>query len=700
MAGEVSILGPEPKRERIDLKPEQPVLSSFDIFDTLLTRRSGGAESIFREVGRRALEEQLFEEEALDPERFLRLRMHAECASRRDSASGETTLQRIYRSLGAWFVLPGPTAERLLLLELEVERTSLIALPGAPQLLKEARRSGGAVAFLSDMYLPAGFLEDLLTREGFYQEGDILLVSGEEECSKRGGGLYRRLCEVSGLEPSRIRHFGNDHEADVRMASRSGLEAHHLADGNFNRYEEAMDRSAPENGGWGAVLAGTSRLTRLHHREAGEMGRIAASVVAPVLVPFVLWLLNSVRTRGISKMVFVSRDGYLLKAITDRIVELTGGKEETLYLYGGRQAFHLPTIKQISEEELRWLLDHNETTTLEQVCQRVGLTCKEASEVLSELGFAEEDWCRPVTSTGVQKLRDHLQGDGSLGVLIRDRAAVHRELILRYFRGTGVLDDGPVGFIDLGWHGNLERSFRVLLGEAGKSDVFGYYFGLRANCPTVVTENASTFLFGGDKPKDDMPFLIQMMETFCTAPHPPVSGFEEKIPGGAVTPIFEEGHEQALKDWGHEKVHEVVLDFTTKFVDAMTTGNQVMGTLGSPPVLQPLVRALLRDFIQNPTREEAEAWGAFPYDTEQVAGRSAPMAKAPKVSIQTMLKAVRIGEATALDPTRGVVYWPSGLEKLTPRVLNACLRIGRLKRKVAGLLSRDGSSGRRVAECQ
>lgn len=662
-------------------------IRSFDIFDTLLTRRSGGPESVFRQVGHRILAEQRCPELPGDVELFIGLRIDAEAASRRNSPENETTLKQIYATLGSWLGCSDAVIDRLVDLELALEKANIVPLPVAEKLIQAARASGVGIAFLSDMYLPSTFLQTILSDEGLYEPGDLLLVSGEEACSKRSGGLYQRLIETTGLPSSQIIHFGNDPETDVRMSRQNGIEAHHLTDGNFNRYEVLMDQSSSKSLGWGSLLAGTSRLTRLHNREAGEIGRITATVVAPTLLSFAIWLLQSARRKGIRKLVFISRDGYLLKAITDRVIAASAGDEATCYIYGGRQAFHLPTIQAIAEVDTAWLLDHNEGTKLSQICQRGGLTWEEAAEALKEIGFCEDDWMRPVGQDALATLQKHLIEGCQLADIMRDKARAQRELVTEYFQQSGLLEPGPIGFVDLGWHGNLERSFRKLLGDKGKSEVFGFYFGLQPETPSIVETNASTFLFGGSNTCRDIPFLIQMVETFCTAPHPPVTGYEKNPQDGAVQPLYNPGHEQTLKAWGNETVNKIVLDYTEQFLSVIHSDEfRSEADPGALPVMQPIVREVLKTFIGRPSAEEAESWGAFPYDTEQIAGVCQPMATKPKVNLANIFRALWIGEATALDSQRGAVYWPSGIERLTPPILKLALRIGRLKARVGTCL--------------
>ena len=49
--------------------------------------------------------------------------------------------------------------------------------------------------------------------------------------------------------------------------------------------------------------------------------------------------------KGIQKLFFIARDGYILKKIADILIEKYRYPIATVYLYGSRKAWRLPSIK-------------------------------------------------------------------------------------------------------------------------------------------------------------------------------------------------------------------------------------------------------------------------------------------------------------------------------------------------------------------
>jgi predicted HAD superfamily hydrolase len=174
------------------IKPMGKRIVSFDIFDTLLTRTVAVPRDLFLTVGEELRRRSLLKVEASE---FARLRATAEMDARLALTHRETNFDEIYAQLRAplaWNDLQTKAAQQL---ELNAERSWLRPAPGADQRVHQARAEADHLLFISDMYLPASFIQELLQEHGFWREGDQLFVSGETRCSKSSGGLFTHLRE-------------------------------------------------------------------------------------------------------------------------------------------------------------------------------------------------------------------------------------------------------------------------------------------------------------------------------------------------------------------------------------------------------------------------------------------------------------------------------------------------------------------------
>src|SRR3954452_807711 len=126
-------------------------VTSFDVFDTLLTRAVGAPSSLFILLGR---SDAVSKATGCSAEEFARLRITAERRAR--VGRRETTLEQIYAELAAGLGLGAAQARQLAECELALERRLSRPVPGSDRLVKEAAH-GRRVA-LSDMYLPESFI--------------------------------------------------------------------------------------------------------------------------------------------------------------------------------------------------------------------------------------------------------------------------------------------------------------------------------------------------------------------------------------------------------------------------------------------------------------------------------------------------------------------------------------------------------------
>ena len=159
---------------------------TFDVFETLLVRSLSPHQAVFDRVGKRAQEQGLV---ACSAYAFAQTREAAERSAQR-SRGDRMTLGDIYGEVARVLSLPDEAASRLAVLETETEAALLRPVPSARWAIAEARREAGRVVFVSDMYLPAPFIEDQLRRHGFWEPGDVLYVSNTHGHTKRTGRLF------------------------------------------------------------------------------------------------------------------------------------------------------------------------------------------------------------------------------------------------------------------------------------------------------------------------------------------------------------------------------------------------------------------------------------------------------------------------------------------------------------------------------
>ena len=583
------------------------MIQSFDIFDTCLIRRVAEPAEVFDLMGGRHATGPSF--------RFYRQEAERE-ASRRH---GEASLLEIHEILSTWMGHGVSRRDELIAAELEEEARQLVPVPGMLKHVREVRSRGGRIVFLSDMYLPSGFLEDRLREHGFYQDGDLLLVSCECKMSKASGALYQEAKKQLG--ETTWQHFGNHAQADVKSAERNGLKGEYRPWGNLTRHEEALLSWARNHGGCSNRWAGAARHARINSgassREEEIIAEISAGVAGPLVFIFASWLVERAASLDLNTLFFLARDGQVFMEAFDRIAQARGIKVRAKYLYASRIALRFPREFPLSDEDAAGVFQGSGKVPVSVVAARLGVPESRLRQWLP----ADSIHGRMIFSSKIADIRSVLASPEIVSEL-QDTATSKSQLLLNYLEQEGFLNAKTPTVVDLGWTGSLQAGLDKSLRAAGsKSTVTGLYFGL-ASFPYPALK-AEAFLY--DNRIAGVPFAhwtTSVTEVLCQADHGSTLGFT-KNKAGEISPVLDEpdGENPLVPNW-----------FT---IHRDTIHNFVMEAVGAHP--SPFVASgykrllinLLEGFWLTPSRDEARVWGECRFASHGLARTSVPLAPTP-----------------------------------------------------------------------
>jgi len=151
----------------------------------------------------------------------------------------------------------------------------------------------------------------------------------------------------------------------------------------------------------------------------------------------------------------------------------------------------------------------------------------------------------------------------------------------------------------------------------------GFYFGLHAKNADRLAGKREAYLFdartraGMTRVKDDLE-LVPMMEMFCAADHGSVTGFEES--GAKINVGMREPRNTAALNWGLPLVQQTI----KAFADHLTLDSNLVDVDAD---VRPAIADVLRAFWLAPTTSEAVAWGAYPYEDDQLGKSTTKLAQ-------------------------------------------------------------------------
>lgn len=295
---------------------EREILShdiiSFDIFDTLMMRKTLLPSDVFTIVAARA------EKEMLNVSGFIEHRKRAE----RESVVNHANIYDIYNNLQSLTGISEEVKRRLLELEIEVEKGVLFPRTEMVRIFKFALEHDRRVCLTSDMYLTEEILRNILDGVGItgYER---LFVSCDYNVSK-GSGLFEIVKRQ--MKGTKYLHIGDNRNADGRCAAGYGIDTFIIKKAldmlDISSYfrirqltETYSDRSVV-----GLLISKIfNDPFALYH--SGGKPKVADSYlygylfIAPAVAKFMEWFVSEVKKGGYENVLFSARDGYMIHSL-------------------------------------------------------------------------------------------------------------------------------------------------------------------------------------------------------------------------------------------------------------------------------------------------------------------------------------------------------------------------------------------------
>ena len=588
-------------------------LLSLDVFDTCLIRDFVSQESLWYLVGKEIISRL---PGISDPTEFIRLRGRAEDDARHRGGSEDITLADVYTQLALTCGWNPEQQRQAIAIEEGLEFRGLRPNPAARDLIARAHRA--LVAYLSDTPHRAAFIRSCLDAQSL-PAGEVL-SSGDLGLRKATGSLFREAIKRFGVTRGQILHVGNDLRVDGAGSAVAGVAFASMLDANPTRYELALDSATSESGGLlGAVLAGASRDFRLANagQSQANLVSVVSGVAGPVILAAVAWTLLSAQRDNIDILYFVARDGEILLAVAQLLQQELGlaTEIECRYLYGSRQAWHLPALSLELDMDptaaLRGLLVRSNKNTLRGLLAMLDITAEElaavapaATDVLPDTRLDDR----------VTAIIDALVRSFEFQSLALERAKKARETTTAYLAQEKMFSGSRVGLVDIGWHGAASASLVTIASERG-TDVSCYFAGglCGPEAQAAPKDSQAFFIDNRTEVPGLKPILVALLESFCAGSGGSTLGYMEA--DGQYFPRLAPTEGNAATRWGLRDYQALVCSYATSVCRTLAKFEWTI-IVDEVNALRPYLLANLRTLWNYPTYGEAEQWGAFPFESE------------------------------------------------------------------------------------
>ena len=440
-------------RELLQNKIDTYDIISFDVFDTLLMRKTLQPKDIFSLVEVRAMKEKNIQC-AFEKNRIL--------AEQNLLASFIPNYLQIYNELQFITGISDDEKEYLMDLELRIESQMLIPRKEMVRVFDYAKSRNKKIYLISDMYLSSNWIGNQLKKAGIIGY-DELMISNEYSTSK-GQNLFNVF--IHKVKDKKILHIGDSEAFDIMAAQRNGIDNFRILSAydmlQISVYKEVLYEIVDLTG----RLQVGYFISRIFNSpfalfESDGKGRVKTGrdigyiYMAHIITDFLLWLANKIKDKKSARVLFSARDGYLI----DKLYGILRKKESLIKLPEGLY-FLTSRILCISaslfnEDDILWSMNNTFSGSPEELLKK--------RYFLTE---GEIEYFDPNKYSSIsQYILAHKKA-------ILSKSAEIREKYMEYISGLGLNGDDDLIFFDFVSTGTCQLCLSRLL----NADLKGYYF--------------------------------------------------------------------------------------------------------------------------------------------------------------------------------------------------------------------------------
>lgn len=409
--------------------------------------------------------------------------------------------------------------------EIEQELALIYPRSRVAEAFRHLKATGKTLAIVTDVYLDRKTIEGVIERTGV--RPDHLVISCEENTMKADGSSFRRLMELSGTRATDILHIGDNLVSDFQAPARLGIASVHLDRNLPSRIagsklvRQLLDKLA-SNGSIASSVTGAAIRdwvednVAIHDPELAHSRRfwrvVGATHAAPLAYDFAKWVHAVKRDRGLTRIGFAARDGYLPLEAYRRIDTSDTG----VYISISRAAVVLASLDRGHEAVFTQLVA-GAPAPVSAYIGRLGL---DDDRVLSEaLDYFGGDV--DITDAKRKRLRQFFEAQSPL---LRRHAEEAREGLRRHLEKSGMLRDPErTALVDIGWGGTTA----ALLGQLFPATARWTYLYLGTHRLLELDAPHQSYVFDRGLPRDIHDTFFEcpeIPELLLSAPHSSILG--------------------------------------------------------------------------------------------------------------------------------------------------------------------------------
>lgn len=314
--------------EQVKKEIDEADVVSFDIFDTLVVRPFVSDEDIYKYI---ELKNNL--------DHFAFYRVEAEKKAR-EKYKRDPDLEEIYEQMPYRY-------SEMKGFELETHYDMVFPNSQILDIYNYCIDNNKKMICISDMYLSSSFEKKLLDKCGFNQIDEVY-CSSKSEMTKGNGKLYEYVLNL--YLNKKIVHFGDNLNSDVKIARDKGIKAFAINKNieilctKFDFLKDCKEKNINLSFNLGVMANSYYGLS-----DRNKDFLFGFLLGGPLAISYVDYLCKIAKKNGIEHLLFVARDGYVLKKIYDKYYKSEYGFSSG-YAYVTRSCMLSSTLDYSGEE--------------------------------------------------------------------------------------------------------------------------------------------------------------------------------------------------------------------------------------------------------------------------------------------------------------------------------------------------------------
>ena len=521
---------------------------SYDLFDTVFTRRTATPHGIFALVQDKL---QYFSNDDIPAEikkNYFELRIQGEHFARcflRSDGKEEITLSQIYQAINTTYLLNQDMIEKLMKLECETELENIIPNGVIVQEVQEHLKNRDEVIFISDMYLDKETIANMLEHIDSRWKEIPLYISSDIGKTKSSGNLFRFIHKERQIPYDKWIHTGDNVISDISVPNQLGIKTVLVQRNELIPIEKAILSDGDDTSL--QMIVGISKNARKLY-QLDDVESIGASLAGMLLGAYVNWILHDAIHRGIKNLYFVARDGYLLKMIADEYIQSMGYSISTKYLFGSRKAWRMPSQEWETVDFLELSENSSEIINdFDSVAKLLGIPSSQFREFLPESIRNKNSKLSKLDKT---ILFNYLNEADDLRQYMKAFYAKERKLVELYLEQEIDLCEKQAVFVEVGGTGYTQRCLENILRNIYKGEISSYFFQMYS-CDKMADHKIYNFV-------PDHLWIKDALEPLCRAPHGQTLGYVND--NGHIMPLLEKaGNEKFYEDTYKRYIHGILI---------------------------------------------------------------------------------------------------------------------------------------------